>query len=139
MPTSKPTLRKGSSGDYVKECQEILLKLGYNLGSYGADGKYGNKTVEAVKAFQRDRGLDADGVCGPKTWAALDAAGGDGTAGSDTGGYTGSAGSSASSAQNANASASSAFYTVHIPKLQLYEAEAYVSSIPGAWMTKEGE
>ena len=29
-------------------------------------------------------------------------------------------------------------FTVHIPHLQRYEAEAYVASIPGAWMTEEG-
>ena len=158
MPTSKPTLRKGSSGDSVRECQEALLKLGYSLGSYGADGKYGNRTVEAVKDFQRDRGLEADGVCGPKTWAALDAAAGGGStgftagsdaggsagsasssAGSDTGGSAGSAGSPAGSAQNGVGTTPITLYTVHIPKLRLYEAEAYVSSIPGAWMTREGE
>lgn len=77
-PSDKPTLRKGSTGSYVVECQNDLLSLGYGLGSYGADGKYGTKTMEAVKNFQRDHGLSADGICGPKTWAALDeATGGD--------------------------------------------------------------
>jgi hypothetical protein len=28
-------------------------------------------------------------------------------------------------------------FTVHIPNLQRYEAEAYVASVPGAWMTEE--
>lgn len=74
VPTKKPTLRKGSSGPYVVECQEDLIQLDYDLSPYGADGKYGNKTVSAVKAFQRDHGLTADGICGPNTWAALDAA-----------------------------------------------------------------
>jgi len=74
VPTQKPTLRKGSTGPYVVECQEDLLKLGYDLSPYGADGKYGNKTAAAVKQFQKDSGLVADGICGPKTWAALDEA-----------------------------------------------------------------
>ena len=74
VPVSKPTLRKGSTGPYVVECQEDLISLGYDLAPYGADGKYGNKTVAAVKQFQKDHGLVADGVCGPKTWEALDAA-----------------------------------------------------------------
>ena len=78
VPTTKPTLRKGDSGPYVVECQEDLIQLRYDLSPYGADGKYGNKTISAVKAFQRDHGLAADGICGPKTWEALDAAVGPG-------------------------------------------------------------
>ena len=71
---TKLTLRKGASGSYVVECQEDLLRLGYDLAHYGADGKYGNVTIREVKKFQRDNGLVVDGICGPKTWAALDAA-----------------------------------------------------------------
>lgn len=74
VPVSKPTLRKGSTGPYVVECQEDLISLEYDLAPYGADGKYGNKTVAAVKQFQKDHELVADGVCGPRTWEALDAA-----------------------------------------------------------------
>lgn len=70
---SRPTLRRGSKGDAVSLCQSLLLSLGYDLGAYGADGKFGAKTEKAVKAFQRDRGLAADGIVGPKTWAALEA------------------------------------------------------------------
>lgn len=36
-----------------------------------ADGVYGTKTKNAVAAFQSAKGLEADGKCGPKTWAAL--------------------------------------------------------------------
>lgn len=68
----RPTLRKGSSGEYVTLLQTMLIQRGYDLSPYGADGKYGNKTVEAVKAFQRDNGLTADGITGKNTWAALD-------------------------------------------------------------------
>lgn len=71
---STPTLRKGSNGDAVKELQNLLLSHGYELPKYGADGDYGAETVTAVKKFQKDNGLDADGICGPKTWAALKAA-----------------------------------------------------------------
>ena len=73
VPTpTRPTLRKGSSGEYVTWLQTKLIQLGYDLAPYGADGKFGSKTEEAVKQFQRDRGLTADGVVGPKTYAALD-------------------------------------------------------------------
>lgn len=71
--TDKPTLRKGSSGEYVTLLQTKLIQRGYSLAPYGADGKYGNKTFEAVKAFQKDTGtLKVDGICGPATWAAID-------------------------------------------------------------------
>lgn len=73
-PTQKPTLRKGSTGPYVVECQTDLITLGYDCGPKGADGKYGDNTIKAVKAFQKASGLTADGVCGPKTWDALDKA-----------------------------------------------------------------
>ena len=74
MPVKKPTLRKGSSGSYVVELQQDLMALGYDLSPYGADGKFGAKTESAVKDFQKSHGLTADGVVGPMTWAALDAA-----------------------------------------------------------------
>ena len=72
--TTKPTIRRSSTGRYVVECQTDLITLGYDLGKYGADGKFGAKTEEAVKAFQRDHSLTADGIVGPATWDALDKA-----------------------------------------------------------------
>ncbi len=68
---SMPTLRKGSSGSDVKELQILLIKAGYSCGKYGTDGKFGDSTLEAVKAFQADRGLAVDGVVGTKTWTEL--------------------------------------------------------------------
>lgn len=70
-PIQMPTLRMGSTGEYVTLLQTKLIQRGYSLEPYGADGKYGNKTVEAVKAFQRDNGLTADGICGKNTWNAI--------------------------------------------------------------------
>ena len=49
-------------------------QLGYSLGICGIDGDFGTATEKAVKEFQRDAGLTQDGICGPKTWAALKAA-----------------------------------------------------------------
>ena len=66
-----PTIRKGNKNIYVKQLQDMLQKLGYNLGICGVDGDYGTQTEKAVKEFQRDKGLAQDGVCGPKTWAAI--------------------------------------------------------------------
>ncbi len=39
---------------------------------FGADGKFGNETKAAVKAYQKANALAEDGVVGPKTMAALD-------------------------------------------------------------------
>lgn len=63
------TLRKGMSGEDVKELQNNLLKLypGQVLKKYGADGDYGSETVSAVKKFQKDNGLDDDGIYGVKS------------------------------------------------------------------------
>lgn len=60
------------SGSDIVLCQTILRKLGYDLGSYGVDGKYGKKTEEAVKKFQNEHGLVVDGIVGVKTWAMLE-------------------------------------------------------------------
>lgn len=63
---SSYTLSKlGSTGDEVKKVQNKLKELGYYKGS--VDGIYGSNTQAAVKAFQRNCGITADGVAGPKT------------------------------------------------------------------------
>ncbi len=66
---SGPTLRMGDRGEPVKALQNRLNALGYKAGS--ADGVFGNGTLSAVKAFQKAKGLPADGVVGPKTWDKL--------------------------------------------------------------------
>ena len=64
-------LKKGMKGEDVKELQNNLLELGYSLPKYGADSDYGSETVEAVKAFQKDHELDADGEYGQLSHKAL--------------------------------------------------------------------
>lgn len=59
-------------GSDVVYCQRILQNLGYDLGKTGVDSKYGKRTEEAIKAFQRERSLVDDGKVGPKTWAMLE-------------------------------------------------------------------
>lgn len=73
MPVWRPTIRKGSTGEDVKYCQQKLLDLGYDLGPSGADGQFGTKTLVAVKAFQAANGLSQDGIVGPLTWEKLEA------------------------------------------------------------------
>lgn len=64
-----PFIRKGSRGASVALAQNLLLALGYDIGA--ADGIFGSITDAAMRQFQRKRGLAADGICGPMTWAAL--------------------------------------------------------------------
>lgn len=71
-PVTKPTLRRGDKGEYVTLLQTKLVTRGYDIGSYGVDGAFGRATEAAVKSFQTDSGLASDGICGPKTWDALD-------------------------------------------------------------------
>lgn len=66
-----PVLKKGCKGDSVKALQILLTGYGYNCGSSGVDGSFGSATENAVECFQEDNALDADGKCGPKTWAKL--------------------------------------------------------------------
>ncbi|GGW90191.1 hypothetical protein GCM10010383_19620 [Streptomyces lomondensis] len=63
--------RRGDSGQRVVQVQCMLAKRGYDLGGAGVDGRFGKDTAKAVRGFQRDKGLDADGKVGPRTWAAL--------------------------------------------------------------------
>ena len=62
-------LEVGSSGSDVTRVQQKLIQWGYLTGA--ADGKYGEKTKNAVAAFQRKNGLTADGRVGPATAAAM--------------------------------------------------------------------
>ena len=64
----------------------------------GADGIFGKNTEAALVRFQRDHGLAADGICGPLTYAALEA------------------------------KPETQLYTVHVPMLPLYQAEALVNA-----------
>ncbi len=74
-PTTLPegvTLRRGDSGEEVRQVQAALVELGYSTG--GVEGKFGPATEEAVLAFQKASGLKEDGIVGPATLAALSAA-----------------------------------------------------------------
>lgn len=67
------TVRKGDKGEAVNQIQALLIQHGYSLPKYGADGDFGGETLSALIDFQRHKGLDADGICGALTWAALKA------------------------------------------------------------------
>lgn len=55
----------------VKSLQQALMALGYSLPKYGADGKWGSETLRALKKFQKDNGLKADGIVGKNTKSAF--------------------------------------------------------------------
>lgn len=62
-------LRKGAESGYVKTLQILLNK--YNNAGLAEDGAFGAKTEAAVRAYQKDRKLDVDGIAGVQTWAQL--------------------------------------------------------------------
>ena len=64
-----PALRQGSKGNYVLILQDGLNTLGFT--NSGLDGLFGPLTREAVTAYQRSKGLTADGIVGCSTWTAL--------------------------------------------------------------------
>lgn len=103
----RPTLRRGDKGDAVILLQSELIRLGYPLPKYGIDGDFGKETEMAVKQFQQDNRLTADGVVGPKTWKALDG------------------------------SEAMKMYTVTIQHLARHEAEAMVKSYKNSSMMEE--
>ena len=98
-----PTLKKGMKGEYVKLLQTKLVNKGYSVGSYGIDGDFGSATLRAVQQFQRDNGLDPDGVVGTRTWAAL-----------------------------TSSPAKVTYFTVTIPNVTKTQADALVAQYPGA-------
>ena len=62
-------LEVGSSGEDVTKIQKRLIQYDYMTGP--ADGKFGTKTRDAVKLFQKRNGIAVDGRVGPNTAAAL--------------------------------------------------------------------
>ena len=104
---TKPTLRRGSRGEYVTLAQTQLIQKGYDCGTHGADGQFGTATEQAVRSFQHDHGLTVDGVIGQKTWTALDTA------------------------------EPAIKYTVTIPHLSKSQADALISQYPGTIKTEE--
>ncbi|MDD3243967.1 MAG: peptidoglycan-binding protein, partial [Eubacteriales bacterium] len=66
-----PTLRLGDENASVKTLQILLIEKKYLKGK--ADGKFGNGTLTAVKAFQKANKLTADGTVGAATWKKLKA------------------------------------------------------------------
>ncbi|MFF9058109.1 protein kinase [Streptomyces sp. NPDC014882] len=63
--------QRGDTGRRVLQVQCMLTERGYGLAGGDAEGDFGSGTETAVRDFQDDRGLTADGVVGHATWTAL--------------------------------------------------------------------
>jgi N-acetylmuramoyl-L-alanine amidase len=70
---SDSTLHRGKAGREVADVQQRLSRLG--VADLVVDGVFGARTEQALRQFQRIRGLPADGVVSPETWRALVEAG----------------------------------------------------------------
>lgn len=82
-PTTKPVepdktvtvkvrqLSKGMEGNDVRTLQAALIANGYSCGSAGADGDFGSGTDAALRRFQTQYKLGADGIAGAGTWGKL--------------------------------------------------------------------
>ena len=68
MEYARP-LKHFMSGADVRAVKDRLVALGYLYAA--THDTFGDDTLAAVRAFQRDNGLEADGIVGPLTWAAL--------------------------------------------------------------------
>lgn len=66
-----PLLKKGAINDSVEAVQTLLEHWGYSCGRWGIDGDFGNDTEAAVKEFQTQHYLTADGEVGNMTYKAL--------------------------------------------------------------------
>lgn len=63
-------LRRGMRGEDVRELQNKLASLGYDVGPI--DGIFGPRTERAVIQFQKNNGLKVDGIVGPQTYGMLE-------------------------------------------------------------------
>ena len=66
-----PVLQRGSTGEAVRAMQILLRGRGFGVGWYGADGEFGAATEDGLRAFQRVKREETDGVCGERTWSRL--------------------------------------------------------------------
>ncbi|GLI31600.1 C40 family peptidase [Brachybacterium paraconglomeratum] len=113
---SSKKLRWGSQGSSVEKLQSALNKEGASL---AVDGKFGKLTHGAVKDYQRDNGLQVDGVVGPETRGSLNG-----------GASVGGAGTSVPT-QGASSSSSSGEAIVDAARTQIGASYSWGSSKPG--------
>lgn len=69
LTCAEAAYHQGDQGQDIASVQGQLSALGYDVGS--VDGDFGEATAMAVEKFQRDRGLESDGVIGTDTYRAI--------------------------------------------------------------------
>ncbi|MGM5068106.1 peptidoglycan-binding protein [Rhodococcus qingshengii] len=69
--TTRPTLRRGSTGEHVRYLQDLMNRAYRAYSRLSVDGDFGPATESVVREFQRRANLAADGVVGPDTWRAM--------------------------------------------------------------------
>jgi hypothetical protein len=67
--SAQPTIAEGDAGEAVRRLQRALRRTPNT--AIVVDGVFGPQVTAAVRQFQQDSGLKADGIVGPLTWAAL--------------------------------------------------------------------
>ena len=70
VAATKAPVTQGAAQDRGKDIQKALKNAGFYSGAI--DGKLGPKTKKAIEAFQKAKGLKADGRVGSKTWSELE-------------------------------------------------------------------
>lgn len=66
-PAPMRYLYRGDKGEDVRSMQVLLILRGFSVGIDGADGDFGANTANALRAFQRSQGIEADAVFGQQT------------------------------------------------------------------------
>lgn len=66
-----PELSLNMTGEPVRALQILLIGRNYSCGKAGADSDFGTNTFNALKSYQKDNKLVADGICGTKSWKSL--------------------------------------------------------------------
>jgi len=127
-----PTLRQGSSGPDVTSLQQKLKDLGFDPN--GVDGHFGPGTRDAVIAFQQSKGLQADGIAGPSTLAALLSDGG--TSGADAGGGVASGAAAGTDGATTSAGAAPAPAPVNMPNVSVQSVAKMFPGVPVANITE---
>lgn len=67
-PPFRGLQRRGAKNTFVYQFQAKLRDRGWRI---TVDGIFGPRTEDIVKQFQREKGLQVDGLVGEKTWAAI--------------------------------------------------------------------
>jgi peptidoglycan hydrolase-like protein with peptidoglycan-binding domain len=65
-PVDMPVLKRGSTGEFVKQIQKRIAIGGYDIGAI--DGIFRPQTELAVRNLQQNTGLPVDGIVGNRTW-----------------------------------------------------------------------